>query len=194
MKIGDKVRVINKKSEYYNQIGKIWCKCNCYDWRIIFDNGDWDYFDTSDLQLIKPVRKWKYTRKEIAGFYRIQVKLNRSLILKDLLAKSEHTEDKSDMLKEEQDEIQEDTTSMEEKLEALDKLNNHTCYRNAGETTCESCGKEMIVIRPTLKPIENINMANYKGKRETAIEIMVENKLNELIDRINLLSIQKEKK
>ena len=46
----------------------------------------------------------------------------------------------------------------------------------------------------TKPEIEKIDMASYstkvKGGRDTEIEIMVENKLNELIDRVNLLSTE----
>ena len=43
--------------------------------------------------------------------------------------------------------------------------------------------------------IEEINMATYQGKRDTAIEIMVENKLNELIrNQTKIINYLKSKK
>lgn len=110
MKIGDKVRVIDKQDEFYGKIGKIVNPSVNYDWFVKFKNKEAGLYYNSDLQLIKPVRKWKYTRKEIGNF------LNKTLdnffeetdggniqqlnqLRQDLLAKSEHTEDKSGMLK-----------------------------------------------------------------------------------------------
>jgi hypothetical protein len=42
-------------------------------------------------------------------------------------------------------------------------------------------------VAPSKPRIEPINMATYNGNRETAIEIMVENKLNELVEAVNTL-------
>jgi len=100
LKIGDKVRVINKKSINYLKYGKI-VEQDMDSFKVRF--GDYyGTYDISDLQLIKPKTKWKYSRKEISQklnyFSSGRYKYIENVV-EDLLAKSEYTEDKSDKLK-----------------------------------------------------------------------------------------------
>lgn len=47
-KIGDKVRVINKEDEYYDQVGVITVECFMYDWIVKFNDG-YDVYDEDEL-------------------------------------------------------------------------------------------------------------------------------------------------
>ena len=107
--IGDKVRVINKNMPLYGHDGKISERTtSSYEWRVNFKKfKDFFFYDTSDLQLIKPKTKWKYTRKKvddsliqiiegIGNMTENDICEQLDMLRKDLLAKSEHTKDKSD--------------------------------------------------------------------------------------------------
>ena len=95
---------------------------------------------------------YKYTRKEIVNMWGDGIPTS---IENDLLAK-ESREEYSQRI-------------MMEQVKQEDKK--------------EFTHKELSTPSPldSIEELEEINMATYQGKRDTAIEIMVENKLNELI-------------
>jgi hypothetical protein len=207
MKIGDKVRVINKRDSNFKREGTIKKKDTTFDWKVCFTSkiDDFGLYDNIELQLIKPVRKWKFTRKEIlkelnrfecVGFtncdavhgkvasFKFSGDFNLETVIKPmLLAKSEHTEDKSDML------------STKDSVECKDKRCSDCVSCNVGGVTCIRCyyysnfePKDNPILpdkpsRPTLKPIATFT---YDSKKTTLLDIYL--KQCELTDRINLLS------
>ena len=169
LKIGDKVRVINKDDNFYGRIGKIVRieRFTQFPLRVLFEDNV-GVFTTSELQLIKPVRKWKYTRKELVAKYSYDNNYYTSNMCKDLLAKSEHTEDKSDM------------------LAKKDSVEQEPGGCGGGDLPCGT------FTRPTLKPIEKVkpSMLNYPSEMEAIVCLVrdVFEKQQEVIDRINLLT------
>lgn len=167
--IGDKVRVINKKRGLYGKIGVIIGTSYFSDWKVYFENGD-DNFYEKDLQLIKPVRKWKYTRKDIGKQITNELKPMTGeqckRVIKMLLAKSEHTEDKSDM------------------LAKKDSVEQEPGGCGGGDLPCGT------FTRPTLKPIEPFKVLfYYPGDLGTFKQTDEFRKWKKQItDRINLLS------
>jgi len=149
--IGDKVRVINKNSPLCGKIGKIYRKGDEYDWIVRFNSKNSFAYNTSDLQLIKPVRKWKYGRKEITRA--VADGIRRAVIIEMLQTKSEHTEDKSDMLS------KKDIKWSAEKCQRL--LDEDRKDRKS---------------RPTLKPIvkmkQKFNQASWNYPEETEILVV----------------------
>ena len=72
-----------------------------------------------------------------------------------------------------------------------------TCEHNRNYKKLSKALKELSTPSPLdeTEDIEEINMATYQGKRDTAIEIMVENKLNELIrNQTKIINYLKSKK
>ena len=54
MKIGSRVRVIDESSCFDGLVGRITRECGGYDWVVLFNNGQNDYFRESDLKLVEP--------------------------------------------------------------------------------------------------------------------------------------------
>ena len=167
MKIGDKVRVINKDDECYGKIGKIYDKSTIYNWIVCFSKDNSDFFNTKDLQLIKPVGcvskkkpstgKWKYSRKQIMKRLEAENYMWSDLVHDLLLVKSTKSSIKNITGKE------------------------GSVLKKPVSSTLNS--------RPTLKPIDKIGETSviYEPNKNLTI-LRLWAKQREIIDRINLLS------
>ncbi len=169
LKIGDKVRVINKDDNFYGRIGKIVRieRFTQFPLRVLFEDNV-GVFTTSELQLIKPVRKWKYTRKELVAKYSYDNNYYTSNMCKDLLAKSEHTEDKSDMLS--------TKSSVEKSCSNCKYGDTEYCIKPVCDKNLSGWISKNPDTQPTLKPIKMSYAIDDKKWKE------------QITNRINLLS------
>ena len=124
LKIGDKVKVIDKNEQFFNKIGVIsdFTIESCLEATVKFDNVaiDTDFFHPNQLQLITPKKsQWKYSREELIKWMSNGIRLNYE-IYKRLLAKSTPKK-KSKEIKE----IEfEDINEIEEKIFEIKGINS----------------------------------------------------------------------
>ncbi len=74
LRIGDRVKVINKYQDHFNKIGIIYAKGNKFNWKVRFnENGsNWSLYNNNQLQLIPNTK----SKKNINGITEIYIKDN----------------------------------------------------------------------------------------------------------------------